>query len=83
MTKLKDSSKTSTTGAARSSLAADFPETVIDQTAETKGEMAAQWPKGLSSLEDFIRAKVAAGEWERVWKRDNGRLKPAYRRSVK
>lgn len=62
---------------------ADFPKIVVDQNAETRAELLAQWPKCDSSLGKFIVAKVKAGEWERVMKRTSDGLRPAYRRATK
>lgn len=80
MIKSASSSKASMKKAARSSLAADFPKVVIDDTAETRAELLREWPKSDCMLREFILEQVRSGRWERVYKRVNGHLKPAYRR---
>ncbi len=65
------------------SLASEFPKIVIDQGAETVKELKGQWPLGISSLKEFIAKKIKAGEWEQVYKRSEGRLSLAYRRTEK
>ena len=62
------------------SLSEDFPKITIDQSAETRRELLAQWPKGEWAFDRFAADQVRARHWERVCKRENGKIQPAYRK---
>lgn len=68
--------------APRSKLSADFPKRIVDQSAETFQELLLEWPQAPGSLNEFIKAKCDAREWEKVWKKKGSRLLPAYRRKT-
>lgn len=63
----------------------DFPARIIDSTAETIQEMAAKHPEvGESAIRALVKRKVAAGEWEQVFKQNHMKqLVRAYRVTVR
>lgn len=77
MKKPIDSSKGLTNAAP---LSDDFPKVVIDQNAETFGELSESWPKADTSLRRFIRDQLRTGRWEKVFKRTPRGVVTAYRR---
>ncbi len=60
----------------------DIPRRIIDQGAETVAEIGKACGMGRKWVSDFARARVAAGEWETVFKRVGTQLVPAYRKRV-
>ena len=61
----------------------ELPEIVVDQDAFTTAELAQKTARKPNSINIWMAAQIESGKWERVSKRVNGRLLPAYRPSQK
>jgi len=57
----------------------DVPRYVVDDNAETLREMCDSVGLARSAMTLLASNKIREGRWERVWKRVDGRLRPAYR----
>ena len=58
----------------------DIPPRIIDQRAMSTEELIRATGRGRCGIAKTIRTFVQSGRWEMVWKRDGGRLVPAYRK---
>jgi len=67
--------------AATKSLVSEIPRRIVDPSAETTAELAAETGRSECWMQRFARAKVAAGEWEQVFKKVGRQVVPAYRRA--
>lgn len=67
-------------GAARSSLLSEIPKRIFDQSAETSQELVEGSGYSQPAIQKLVARRIADGQWERVWKKINGRVVPAYRR---
>ena len=56
-----------------------IPKQVIDQTALTSNEISDKRGCDRGTAGAHIRKLLKEGSIEKVWKREGGRLKPAYR----
>ena len=63
---------------AHSLKAMGLPERIVDPKAKTRMELL-KILRSHSTVTDYIRENLASGEWEQVYKFDNGRMCKAYR----
>lgn len=53
---------------------------IVDPNAETTHEICAACGRSRWWVNSLAAARIASGEWERVWKNADGHLVPAYRK---
>lgn len=63
----------------------DIAKPIVDPSAETLEEICHAHPEmGVGTIRRLVRAKVASGAWEQVWKKNakDNHLIRAYRRAT-